>query len=142
MRRTRPGATLVALVLAVTTAGAATIHVPLDQPTIQAGIDVAASGDTVLVASGTYTGFGNRDLDPGDRAMFVLSEEGSAATVIECQGSDTDPHRAFYVVRDDSTAFAIEGFTIRNGYASEKGGGIYCENTILSLVDCVIEASR
>ena len=35
-------------------AGAATIHVPADQPTIQAGITAAVAGDTVLVACGTY----------------------------------------------------------------------------------------
>ena len=35
-------------------ATAATIHVPDDQPTIQAGIDAASAGDTVLVACGDY----------------------------------------------------------------------------------------
>ncbi len=30
------------------------IHVPADQPTIQAAIGLAVNGDTVLVAPGTY----------------------------------------------------------------------------------------
>jgi len=34
----------------------ATIHVPGDQPTIQAGIDAAVSGDLVLVAPGYKSG--------------------------------------------------------------------------------------
>lgn len=34
--------------------GGATIRVPTDQPTIQAGVDAATAGDVVLVAPGTY----------------------------------------------------------------------------------------
>ena len=34
---------------------AATIKVPLEQPDIQAGINEATNGDTVLVAPGTYS---------------------------------------------------------------------------------------
>ena len=37
-------------------AGAATLNVPGDYPTIQAGVDTAVDGDTVLVASGAYAG--------------------------------------------------------------------------------------
>ncbi|MCC6427205.1 MAG: hypothetical protein IT435_10340 [Phycisphaerales bacterium] len=35
-------------------APAADLHVPADYPTIQAGIDAASDGDSVVVAPGTY----------------------------------------------------------------------------------------
>jgi hypothetical protein len=50
----RPGELLVAFAIP-SAAAAATIHVPGDQPTIQAGIGAATPGDTVEVACGTYS---------------------------------------------------------------------------------------
>ena len=36
---------------------------PEEYPTIQAAIDDANEGDTVMITPGTYTGPGNRDID-------------------------------------------------------------------------------
>jgi hypothetical protein len=61
-----------------TTIAATTIHVPADQATIQAGINMAVEGDTVLVAPGTYS----ENLTVDNKEIVLLSEGGAAVTTI------------------------------------------------------------
>lgn len=68
-----------------TLAPAAVIHVPGNQPTIQAGIDAAVSGDIVLVADGTYTGVGNTNLTIDKEGITLRSESGPLACIIDCE---------------------------------------------------------
>ena len=95
-------------------AQATIIHIPGDYPTIQAGINASVNGDTVLVASGTYSGEGNRNLNYGGRIIVVKSELGPLHTLIDCQRSG----RGLYLHNGETGAALFSGFTIFGGYSS------------------------
>ena len=44
-----------------------------DYPTIQAAINNAITGDIIELQPGTYTGDGNRDIDPNGKAITIRS---------------------------------------------------------------------
>ncbi len=137
------GAAALALVSLCGVAGATTIHVPADQPTIQAGIDAAAEGDTVLLADGTYTGPGNVALRFG-KDIVLRSEHGPAATVID---GEHIPYQGKGMIFDagETQSCVIEGLTIRRcdlGWSGYWGGGIACVNASSpTLRDLVIESN-
>jgi len=99
---------------------AATIHVPANQPTIQAGINAAKNGDRVVVARGTYF----ENINFAGKAITVVASGGRTVTII-------DGGHAGRVVTFDSgegRESVLEGFTVQNGNASLEGGGIYIFN--------------
>ena len=117
------------------------LRVPLDYPTIQEAIDASLDGFTVLVAPGIYTGEGNRDIDFLGKAISVLSESGPEMTVIDCEGSEEDPHRGFNFHTAEGPSAALAGFTITNGYVKYEGGGIYCHYSSPTITNCIIEGN-
>ena len=123
---------VVSLILCSTTAFGVTIHVPADEPTIQAGIDAASDGDTILVADGTYVGSGNKDLDFNGKAITVESQNGAENCVIDCE----DDGRGFYFHSGETESSVVSGFTITNGQAG-WGGGIRCSSSP-TIINCRI----
>jgi hypothetical protein len=122
----------------------AVLNVPGQYPTIQAGINAAAIGDTVLVAPGTYIGNGNRDLQFSSslpaKDITVMSSGGPWVTTIDCQGSSSSPHRGFVFQCCESSNSVVQGFTIQNGWALE-GGAIYCLSSSPTITGNVIRAN-
>ena len=108
---------------------------------IQDGLDNAADGDTVTVRDGTYMGDGNRDLDFKGKALTVRSENGPASTIVDCGGTEAEPHRGFWFGPHAVEGQVLEGFTIRNGYA-DYGAGVFCgQYSKPSIRNCVITSN-
>ncbi len=110
---------------------------------IQEAIDDAVNGDEVVIADGTYTGDGNRDLDFGGKAIMVGSSSGSRdACVIDCAGTEAEPHRGFYFHCGEGASAILAGVTITNGYVttssdgSPAGGAIFAWNSSPTVVNC------
>jgi predicted outer membrane repeat protein len=110
-----------------------TYYVPSrDYPTIQSAINAAAvaNDDVVVVAPGVYTGSGNVDLDFNGKAITVKSQinldnpnwDIISSTIIDCQGNQNEPHRAFYFRNSEGNSSKVIGFTIRNGYSRGPKG--------------------
>jgi len=95
---------------------ASVIHVPADQPTIQAAINAAVNGDTVQVAPGTYVEninfLGKAITVAGDQAIIDGNHNGPVVTFASSEGPQS----------------VLTGFTIQNGSAQFSGvydgGGI------------------
>lgn len=120
------------------------IHIPDDQPTIQAGIDAAGIFDTVLVAPGTY----HENIDFKGKFITVTSHfalDGNPAhihnTIIN-GSSPTRPDTASVVlfVSGEIRYSILQGFTITGGTGTiwtdphylvdyREGGGILCEGS-------------
>ena len=133
---------LIALLWTAAAAAAATRHVPAQYPNIQAAINDCNDGDTVIIAPGTYTGPGNRDIDFLGKPITVRSIDPNdadivAATIIDCNGLG----RAFYFHNGEDANSILAGLTITNGQQTTSPGGAidcYGSGTHPLVVNCVI----
>jgi len=85
---------------------------------IQDALAVAANGDRILIASGTYT----ENLSITED-LQLLGVQGSAVTIV-----DGGANGSVVVVEQGATVL-IDGLTLRNGRAAE-GGGLFARGTV------------
>lgn len=87
-----------------------------DYPTIQAAVDAAGDGDTVSLQPGFFRGPGNRDVTITCTSITIVGHQShqSASTVIDCQGSPFEHHRAFTVEDVDGEPVIFEQLWIVN----------------------------
>jgi len=125
------------------------IHVPADQPSIQAGIDYATNGDTVLVANGTYL----ENINFLGKAITVASNfiiDGDTNhinnTIIDGSMPDDPDYGSVvtFLTGEDSTS-VLSGFTITGGTGmadpatgARIGGGIVCYYSTARIIHNII----
>ena len=94
--------------------------------------------DITLVAPGTYTGDGNRDIDFKGKAITVKSEQGPETCIIDCQGTENEPHRGFDFHSVEGLNAILDGFTVTGGFVSgilQTGGGVRCQKADTDRID-------
>jgi hypothetical protein len=123
---------------------ATTIHVPVDQPTIQAGINASSNGDTVLVAPGYYTEnlrlWGKRIILTSE---YILAHDPSLIDQTIIDGSSPtslDTASVILIIDREDAKTVVQGFMITGGAGTRwhdehgagffrEGGGILCANS-------------
>ncbi|HBG27728.1 MAG: hypothetical protein A2Y10_19200 [Planctomycetes bacterium GWF2_41_51] len=122
-------------------------------PNIQAAIDAAVDGDIIYLAPARWKGEGNRDLDFKGKAITVSGFDPNnpdivATTIIDCNGTQTEPHRGFYFHSGEDANSVLSGITITNGYGPETdiygsgylysvGGAVLCKQSSPTISSCI-----
>lgn len=120
-----------------------TIHVPSQAATIQAAINQAGQGDTIVVAPGLYP---VAELRMYGKVLHLVSASGPEVTTL----SGSSSNRVFHIRDGENIATVIEGFTISRGRAQDgslgtpgaNGGNIHVSDASPLFRDCVIELGR
>src|SRR5690349_6822667 len=99
---------------------------------IQSAIDIAASGDVILVTNGVYQS-GSKSMNglnrvAVDKAVAVQSVNGPEVTIIDA----AQAMRCVYLV----DGAALSGFTLTNANSGGSGAGTYCESTNAIISNC------
>jgi len=128
-------AILLSLIVSVS---AAQLKVPSAYSTIQAGLNAANTGDTVLVAAGTYT---ENIMWPDVNGIKLISEGDSSNTIIDGGGISS----VIYINRSSATidtTTIIKGFKITNGSNVKLGGGVFCKNVGITIDESLIADNK
>ncbi len=110
--------------------------------TIQHAINVASEGDTVLVASGTYKGRGNRNLDFGGTNITLGAAPNSDGTPGSVTIDVQYGGRGFVFQGGETAASVVDSFTVIHGYEPyDSGGAVYINGSSPTFTNCTFSSN-
>ena len=115
-----------------------TLNVPLQYSTIQDAINQSASGDTVLVDTGTYNesiNFTGKNIVLASHYILNIDTSKIFQTIID--GYNQPGSAVTFNSGEDSSAKLI-GFTIQNSFSGD-GGGIRCDSSSPTLNHLIMQ---
>jgi C1A family cysteine protease len=107
-----------------------TWRVPTDAPTIEAAVDSAAAGDTVLVEPGTY--YEGSIIVSNN--IVISGEAGPESTVVDAQNS----HTSVFTLNSVGSTMRLEGLTLKRAQSPATGGGVHVFSSSPVITDCII----
>jgi predicted outer membrane repeat protein len=113
--------------------GPRVVHVPADAPTIQAGIDICAPCDSVIVSAGTY----HETEITMKSGIVLMGETGDPSDVIV----DAQNQARVFRGEDLSPSTRIEGIKIAHGVDGYVGGGFLMANCYAEVVNCAFSGN-
>lgn len=110
--------------------------VPTHYGSIQAAINAATHGRTIIVRDGTYI----ENINFLGKAITVVSENGSEHTTIDGNNNGS----AVTLNSGEGADSVLDGFTVKNGSGTvsgntTRGGGIDCRSASPSIRNCIIQ---
>lgn len=113
--------------------------------TVQQALDAAQSGDRIILQPGTYSGWGNRNLNPQGKILIIQSIAPEDLDIVHT--TVIDPNglgRGFVFNQNEGPDFVLQGLTIRNTYCSQQdnpphGSGLYCSHASPIIRYCIFE---
>jgi hypothetical protein len=121
-------------------ARANTLHVPAEFSTVQAALDAAVSGDSILVSEGTYS---ENIVWPQTNDLHLLSDPNNLTKPV-IDGSSVGRVIDIEASGDTALTAEISGFVITHGFldvaahTGETGAGIRMSNGVLQLSNCLL----
>ncbi len=112
-----------------------TLNVPAQYYTIQAALNAAQSGDTVLVQPGTYY---ENIIWPDENGIKLISAGDSANTIINGSGFSN----VIKINTKIDSFTIIQGFKLTNGNLVHNGGGILINNSSPIIQNCWITGNK